>query len=158
MSQQKSKENFNAAILPQNLPQCQPSGWKDILAQSIHAPSKQWPNLPSVQHVQANHTFPMKIPIRLAGLMDMRDPNDPLLKQVLPQAEEDQHHAGFSHDPTEDLAQQPIPGLLHKYHGRVLLVTTGACAIHCRYCFRRHYPYTEQQTKPGHWPKIVAYI
>ncbi|MBT7444429.1 MAG: KamA family radical SAM protein, partial [Methylococcales bacterium] len=61
-------------------------------------------------------------------------------------------------DPTDDLSQQPIPGLLHKYHGRALLITTGACAIHCRYCFRRHYPYQSKQIKPSHWQQILQYL
>jgi len=158
MSEQKSKENCNARILPQNSEQCQSSNWKALLAQSTQQPCAAHPNLTPAPNIAASQSFPMKIPHRMAALIDPNDPHDPLLQQVLPQAEEDIEHVGFSQDPTADLAQQPIPGLLHKYFGRVLLVTTGACAIHCRYCFRRHYPYAQQQTKPGHWQSILAYL
>jgi EF-P beta-lysylation protein EpmB len=74
--------------------------------------------------------------------MQKGDPDDPLLRQVLPLIEENQQIQGFSRDPVGDTAAEKVPGLLQKYQGRVLLVTTGACAIHCRYCFRQHYNYS----------------
>jgi EF-P beta-lysylation protein EpmB len=69
--------------------------------------------------------------------------DDPLLQQVLPVAEENTDHPDYSRDPLEESHAMPVPGLLHKYHGRALLTLTGACAVHCRYCFRRHFPYSE---------------
>jgi EF-P beta-lysylation protein EpmB len=72
------------------------------------------------------------------------DAGDPLLRQVLPLHAELLETSGYSADPVGDLQALAATGLLHKYHGRVLLVTTGACAIHCRYCFRREFPYGEQ--------------
>jgi EF-P beta-lysylation protein EpmB len=75
--------------------------------------------------------------------MEPGNPHDPLLRQVLPVAAEGEDHPGFSADPVGDAAAALAPGLLQKYRGRALLVTTPACAIHCRYCFRRHYPYAE---------------
>jgi EF-P beta-lysylation protein EpmB len=78
------------------------------------------------------------------------DPNDPLLLQVLPAAAELVDTPGFCKDPLDELNSMPVPGILHKYQGRILLTTTGACAIHCRYCFRRHYPYS--QANPGRDP------
>jgi len=77
--------------------------------------------------------------------MQTGDINDPLLRQVLPLTEENDlqtQQAGAS-DPVGDISAMTTPGLLHKYHGRALLISTGACAIHCRYCFRRHYPYQQ---------------
>lgn len=84
--------------------------------------------------------------------------HDPLLRQALPLDEELQDREGFSADPLQEESSNPVPGLLHKYHGRVLLTVTGSCAIHCRYCFRRHFPYEDNNAgRPG-WPKIIEYI
>jgi EF-P beta-lysylation protein EpmB len=74
------------------------------------------------------------------------DPNDPLLRQVLPIAEEQKQSPTFSLDPTGDKLAEKVPNLLAKYSGRVLLIVTGACAIHCRYCFRQHYNYPTGQS------------
>ena len=89
--------------------------------------------------------FPFKAPPAFIKRMRRGDLADPLLRQVLPRVEEDLDWKGFSADPLEEQDQEPVPGLLHKYHGRALLITTGICAIHCRYCFRRHFPYPERQ-------------
>jgi EF-P beta-lysylation protein EpmB len=78
--------------------------------------------------------------------MKLGDPKDPLLLQVIPSPAEQEDVAGFVADPCGDIDARQEPGLIHKYQGRVLLITTGICAIHCRYCFRRHYPY---QTEPA---------
>jgi len=85
--------------------------------------------------------FPMKVPHAFAARMRRGDPHDPLLRQVLPLQAERETVPGFSSDPVGDLSASDGQGIIRKYHGRVLLVTTGACAIHCRYCFRRHFPY-----------------
>jgi len=85
--------------------------------------------------------FPLRVPRAYVAKMRKGDAHDPLLRQVLPLAAENLRVPGFEFDPLDELNSQRQPGLLHKYPGRVLLVTTGACAIHCRYCFRRHYPY-----------------
>lgn len=73
------------------------------------------------------------------------DPNDPLLRQVLPTKAEHAPVAGFSTDPLREAEATVAPGLLQKYAGRALLIATGACAVHCRYCFRRHFPYASHQ-------------
>jgi EF-P beta-lysylation protein EpmB len=79
------------------------------------------------------------------------DPSDPLLLQVLPVAAEALRVDGFVTDPVGDMDRRAAKGLLHKYHGRALLVATGACAIHCRYCFRRHFPYAEESALQQGW-------
>jgi len=89
----------------------------------------------------ATWEFPLRVPRGFVARMRKRDPQDPLLLQVLPRARELDPAPGFSTDPLGEHRVSPRPGLLHKYHGRALLVVTGACAIHCRYCFRRHFPY-----------------
>jgi len=86
------------------------------------------------------------------------DPADPLLRQVLPLAEECLAVEGFGPDPVGDLAAHKAPGVLHKYHGRVLLTATGACGIHCRYCFRRHFPYAEANASAEHWREALDYV
>lgn len=88
--------------------------------------------------------FPLRVPRSYVARMRRGDAGDPLLRQVLPLHAELPETPGYSADPVGDLQALAATGLLHKYHGRVLLVTTGACAIHCRYCFRREFPYGEQ--------------
>lgn len=88
--------------------------------------------------------FGLKVPRGFVARMRRGDPADPLLLQVLPLGAEAEEVAGFTSDPVGDLAALAGPGLLHKYAGRGLLVTTGACGVHCRYCFRREFPYAEQ--------------
>jgi EF-P beta-lysylation protein EpmB len=92
---------------------------------------------------RAVSTFPVFVPLPYLSRIRAGDPCDPLLRQVLPVQAEDTSPEGYSLDPLGEDAATLQPGLLQKYHGRVLMVTTGACAIHCRYCFRRHFPYGE---------------
>ncbi len=93
----------------------------------------------------AAELFPFRVTRAYAQRIEKRHIDDPLLRQVLPLPAECLDAEGFSADPVGDLAALTQPGLLHKYQGRVLLITTGACAIHCRYCFRREFPYQSQQ-------------
>jgi EF-P beta-lysylation protein EpmB len=88
--------------------------------------------------------------------MQKGDADDPLLMQVLPLASENTL-SGLT-DPVGDLNAMATPGLLHKYKGRVLLVTTGACAIHCRYCFRRHFPYSSSNPGKNEWQRALEYL
>jgi EF-P beta-lysylation protein EpmB len=80
------------------------------------------------------------------------------LRQILPLEAEESSPPGFTDDPVGDLAAAKAPGLLHKYHGRVLLVTTGACAVHCRYCFRRHFPYEQSPPSAAAWNESIRLI
>ena len=104
---------------------------------------------------QASAAFALRVPRYFVGLMQPGDPHDPLLAQVLPAAAELQSVPGFVADPVEDLAAARGDGILQKYRGRALLITTGACAVHCRYCFRRHFPYAEQPLL-RRWPDALA--
>jgi L-lysine 2,3-aminomutase len=103
-------------------------------------------------------SFPVFAPWPYIGRMVKGDPADPLLRQVLPVADEEAAHAGYSRDPVGDTAATLSPGLLHKYEGRALLITTGACAVHCRYCFRRHFPYSEAPKSPDDWQPAIDLI
>ncbi len=93
----------------------------------------------------AAKSFPLRVPVAFAARIEKSNPNDPLLRQILPIGDELKNYDGFSDDPVGDLNAVKQTGLLHKYHGRVLLINTGACAIHCRYCFRRNFPYADLQ-------------
>ena len=107
---------------------------------------------------RATDNFPLRVPDGFLGRIRHGDMHDPLLRQVLPLAEEDEVTPGYTNDPLREHASQPVPGLLHKYHGRALLLVTGACAIHCRYCFRRHFPYADSNPAPHQWRQALAYL
>ncbi len=102
--------------------------------------------------------FPLRVPRGFVGRMRRGDPNDPLLRQVLPLAAEDTPARGFTTDPVGELELAPTAGVLHKYRGRALLVATGACAVHCRYCFRRHFPYGDVGGSVAGWQNAVELI
>lgn len=106
----------------------------------------------------AAQQFPLRVPRRFVDLMQKRNLQDPLLLQVLPLHAELQDHPGFVQDPLQEKNANPVPGLLHKYHGRVLITLTSACAVHCRYCFRRHFPYAENNPGTRGWEKLLDYI
>jgi EF-P beta-lysylation protein EpmB len=99
----------------------------------------------------------LRVPRRFVARMRRGNPRDPLLLQVLPLGAELDAVPGYRTDPVGDLAAKAGPGILHKYAGRALLVTTGACAVHCRYCFRRHFPYgQENAARAGFGPALDA--
>lgn len=102
--------------------------------------------------------FPLRVPESYLRRMRPGDPDDPLLRQVLPLGAELRDTPGFVIDAVGDLAKSRTPGVIHKYHGRVLLIATGACAVHCRYCFRRHFPYEEELAARDRWRQAIAVI
>lgn len=137
--------------------------WQTALGQAITDPAEllevlglgpEW--LPAAR--DAARAFPLRVPRGFVARMRRSDPADPLLRQVLPLAEECQAVEGYGADPVGDLAAHKAPGVLHKYQGRVLLTATGACAIHCRYCFRRHFPYAEANASAEHWRAALDYV
>jgi len=114
----------------------------------------------------AARDFPLRVPRSFVARMRPGDPRDPLLLQVLPTAAELVATPGYAADPLHEVAEatessspvSPVPGLLHKYRGRALLLTTGACAIHCRYCFRRHFPYGEHALWSEGWGRALDWL
>jgi EF-P beta-lysylation protein EpmB len=126
-----------------------PSPWQRALQDCVRTPAALLAALDLDRALldgaaQAARQFALKVPRSYLARMRRGDPHDPLLRQVLPLDAELRDVPGYVADPVGDLAALAGPGLLHKYSGRALLVTTGACAVHCRYCFRREFPYTEQ--------------
>ena len=108
--------------------------------------------------VAATAAFPMRVPRGFAARMRHGDRHDPLLRQVLPLVDEEREAPGFSLDAVGDAAARAGRGILHKYQGRALLVATGSCAVHCRYCFRRHFPYGDESAAAGNWNETLAYL
>jgi EF-P beta-lysylation protein EpmB len=107
----------------------------------------------------ANDLFALRVPAAFLARIKPGDPDDPLLRQILPVAAELDEQPGYVADPLEEGAARRAPGLLQKYAGRALLITTQACAIHCRYCFRREFPYAEQlEDEGGRWSGALSEI
>jgi L-lysine 2,3-aminomutase len=154
-----------AASSTANQPQSvlRPNAWQRALADAISDPHELLAllDLPadSIGPAQlAAQSFALRVPRGFVQRMRRGDPLDPLLLQVLPVGLELEGSPGFTFDPVQDLAHRAAPGLLHKYHGRALLIATGACAVHCRYCFRRHFPYGEESASGPQWQQALAQI
>lgn len=107
---------------------------------------------------EAAAQFPLRVPRGFVGRMKPGDPADPLLRQVLPLNEEMQPVPGFGLDAVGDAAARTATGVLQKYRGRALLVATGSCAVNCRYCFRRHFPYADETAAREGWRQAVEAI
>ncbi|MDF2181740.1 EF-P beta-lysylation protein EpmB [Neptuniibacter sp. CAU 1671] len=137
--------------------------WQDILSQCVEDPAELLHQLqlsPDLlpAAVEACKLFPLRVPQPFLSRIEPGNLQDPLLQQILPLGAELETVSGFSQDPLGEKAANPVPGLIHKYKGRVLLVLTGACAINCRYCFRRHFPYQDNRLGPEQWQQILEYI
>lgn len=116
-------------------------------------------NLESLQEqIYLPTHFTLRVPRTFVAKMTIGDANDPLLKQVLPNRQEQINVTGYVTDPLAEYAQNPIKGLLHKYQSRVLLTLTGACAIHCRYCFRQHFDYSANMPTANAQVDVIDYI
>ncbi len=135
--------------------------WQAELARAISNPAEllrllELPVSLLADAVREGKEFPLRVPRGYVARMKLGDPHDPLLRQVLPAGEEGVSAEGYTQDALNELQAMPVAGLLHKYQGRALLVTTGACALHCRYCFRRHFPYAE--AAPREWSEALDYL
>ncbi|PKH22419.1 EF-P beta-lysylation protein EpmB [Enterobacterales bacterium CwR94] len=105
----------------------------------------------------ARRLFALRVPRAFVARMQPGDPQDPLLLQVLTAREEFIESPGYSTDPLDEQSSV-VPGLLHKYRNRALLLVKGGCAVNCRYCFRRHFPYDDNQGNKRNWRTALAYI
>ncbi len=140
-----------------------PSPWQEELARSFRDidPLLDYLQLDKGQRQPkpaAGIQFPFRVTPAFARKMRKGDMNDPLLRQVLPLTEEMKDQPGFSQNPVGDLEARATRGVLHKYYNRILLLETGACAINCRYCFRRNFPYSENQLGQASRKKAIAYL
>ena len=154
-------------MIPRTTPSCQSDDtelpkWQAALANAIREPSEllRYLNLPKSLlngAIAASDSFALRVPLSYCQRIVKGDPNDPLLRQILPLEEELIETPDFSLNPVGDLEAMEVAGLLHKYHARVLIITTAACAVHCRYCFRRHFPYQKNRTEQN-WQEAIDYI
>ncbi|MEM7481855.1 MAG: EF-P beta-lysylation protein EpmB [Acidobacteriota bacterium] len=144
-------------LRPHRLPR-----WRRLLAEAVSDPVELCALLDlspeDVGLAAKDAGFPLRVPRGFVDRMEAGNPRDPLLLQVLPVRRE--HHAapGYGQDPLAEIGSGPAPGVLHKYRHRALLTLTGACAVHCRYCFRRHFPYVEHGIGRAAWKEAVAYL
>ena len=139
--------------------------WQQDLQNLTNTPEQLTAQLPFITNTDntsehADQLFKTRIPPEFLAQIDIANPDDPLLKQVIPHPKELTQVPGYTQDPLKEQNNKtnPIPGLLHKYHGRVLLIVTGSCAIHCRYCFRRHFPYQDNNPGKKNWQAAFDYI
>lgn len=145
------------------LPSFQMASWQTALQDLITDPAELLmlleldPGLLGAAKKAAD-LFPLKVPRGFVSRMQKGNPLDPLLLQVLPIGLELDQVQGYEKDPLREVEFNPHPGLLHKYQGRVLVTLVGACAVHCRYCFRRHFPYKDNNPGTPGWDKIFQYL
>lgn len=137
--------------------------WQESIKNAIRDPVElcralDLPSATTASATEAAGQFTVFVPREFLTKMKRGDPHDPLLRQVLPIFAELDSRPDFSVDPVGDQSAMLLPGLLQKYEQRVLLVTTGACAVHCRYCFRRHFPYSQTPPDARLWTQAVERI
>jgi len=141
----------------------QPARWQALMRAALSDPIELLetlglPGLATRVSATAKSAFPLRVPRGYVARMRHGDPLDPLLRQVLPLDDEDRVVPGFSLDAVGDAAAKGGTGVIHKYSGRVLLIATGSCAIHCRYCFRRHFPYAGETAAAAGWAAALDYL
>ncbi len=139
------------------------SSWKEALSRAIRDPEELLKTLELAPELlpgalEASRLFPLLAPRDYVSRMEPGNPNDPLLRQVLPLDIEKDEVGGYVLDPLEEADSTPIPGLLQKYEGRALLLAASTCAVHCRYCFRRHFPYEEVPKSQDAWEPALDLI
>ncbi|MEW9570993.1 EF-P beta-lysylation protein EpmB [Rhodanobacter sp. Si-c] len=136
--------------------------WRQLWREAVTDASELLALLGLPQHAAilppADAGFALRVPRGFVTRMRHGDPRDPLLLQVLPQLAELDEVPGFVADAVGDLAAREAQGVLHKYHGRALLIASGSCAINCRYCFRRHFPYGEEMAAAGQWRQALEHV
>ncbi len=157
---------ITAAPSPLQLPAAetlQPPRWQQLWRDAVRDP-RELLELLGLEAIGAQLSeaaaaqFALRVPRGFVARMRVGDPDDPLLRQVLPLADEMRVVPGFALDAVGDGAARKATGVIQKYRGRALLVATGSCAVHCRYCFRRHFPYAEETAAREGWREAVAAI
>jgi EF-P beta-lysylation protein EpmB len=151
-----------SSIACQGLLATEPS-WQSVLQNAITDPAQlcQLLELPLTDQqaiIAACQSFPMRVPEPYLRRIERGNPRDPLLLQVLPQNRELQEWPAFVSDPLDEREHNPVAGLVHKYRSRVLLITSSLCAVHCRYCFRREFPYDDNRNSRLEWQPALEYI
>ena len=154
---------MTADIIPHTSTDAHQPSWQEELATAIRDPAELLKRL-SIDPTQldssgaAQQAWSIRVPLPYVQRMRKGDISDPLLKQVLPLGAEMLAAPGFSNDPLGEEDANPVSGVVHKYLGRALLIISPACAIHCRYCFRRHFPYEDNTLGKGEWQAALDYL
>ncbi len=155
---QANQINIYQKSTPPSLP-----SWQSILSQAVTDPKELLALLnldPSLlpAAIAGAETFSMRVPHTYIARMQPGNEHDPLLLQILPTQAECEETEGFVHDPLGEGPKNPQPGIIHKYHGRLLLMPGQLCAVNCRFCFRRHFPYKDNRLNKDEWQAALTYI
>ena len=150
-------------ILTQNIAEREEQNWLDILKNAVSDPILLLKRLNLsesyfLEDIKARQLFAMRVPTPFIEKMEIGNPQDPLFLQVMTGAEEFSEVVGFTQDPLSENQANAIPNILHKYHNRLLFMLKGGCAINCRYCFRRHFPYEQNPGNKRSWQSALDYI
>lgn len=150
-------------MIPRTVPSWQVKSWQEELKELIQSPAALIERLeldPGLlpAAISASAHFPLRATSAYVSRIEKGNPHDPLLLQILPLGAECESPAGFTSDPLAEREFQPVPGIVHKYDSRVLFIAATQCAINCRYCFRRHFPYDEHQLSRPQWQQALAYV
>ena len=134
--------------------------WQTAMKRALRSEAalRRYVGLPEWKGDAPSETFPTFVPLEFAARIRIGDPTDPLLRQVLATPQEESSPEGFMSDPVGDLDAAVGGGVLHKYAGRALIITHGACAVHCRYCFRREFPYAQLGSRTRYWQPALDHI
>ena len=131
------------------------TSWQTQLQNAVRDPA-QLSDVLGIEVEDIDTGFPLLVPRSYLARIKPGDPDDPLLRQVLPTGAELLRQPGYSEDPVSEQSMNGPKGLIQKYRGRALIVTTGSCAVNCRYCFRRHYPYDSQRLSRDGWQSLMS--
>lgn len=150
-------------MIPQRDLSWQTQSWQEQMMNSVKSASELL-NMLDIDSMQvdlsekAARGFPVLAPHSFISRMRAGDANDPILRQVLNSKNEEIIQPGYSADPLEETKYNPVKGLIRKYHNRALLIATGKCAVNCRYCFRREFPYQENNPSRDDWQTAFEYL
>lgn len=150
-------------MIPRTVPTWQTKSWQEELTGLIQNPAILLERLQLGPEwlkdaIDASAHFPLRATESYISRIRPGDPDDPLLRQILPLGEELVPSGDYQKDPLQEARFTPVPGLVHKYRSRVLLIAATQCAINCRYCFRRHFPYDDHQLNRQEWQTALDYI
>jgi EF-P beta-lysylation protein EpmB len=150
-------------MITANRPSEQPVRWQQLWREAVTDPEELLRLVGLSSHAGVllpgcDTGFPLRVPRGFIARMRRGDPGDPLLLQVLPQGAELAEVAGFGRDAVGDIEARAAHGVLHKYDGRALLIATGSCAVNCRYCFRRHFPYAGDTAAANRWEAALDHL